>query len=178
MLAVPSYPVAQTSRRGRKVALVAVALLAILFLCGVAGAVLVSSVVTARGPVEASVDAFMQALSRDDFDGAYAQFSTRAKRSIEAGEFEEYFSRRANRALFAGYQAAGIENINITFATNADPDAPQGQVAEVNGMLTYQDGFTGSFEAILEREGGEWHMDGIYITIPPEKLEAFLKEQP
>jgi hypothetical protein len=40
--------------------------------------------------------------------------------------------------------------LNATFAS--DPDMPQGEVAEVQGMISYTDGFTGTFYAILEKE--------------------------
>lgn len=76
-----------------------------------------------------------------------------------------------NYALFEGYQSVTIQNINITTGVNTNPDVPQGLVAKVDGIVTYSGGFTGSFNAVLEREGDHWALDAININIPPNKIQ-------
>ncbi|MEW6031044.1 MAG: hypothetical protein AB1554_16365 [Chloroflexota bacterium] len=123
-----------------------------------------------REPVTEVIDSFMRAMVERDTERAFALFSTRARRQIKIDSLEEMLAGN-NYALFEGYQSVTIQNINITTGVNTNPDVPQGLVAKVDGIVTYSGGFTGSFNAVLEREGDHWALDAININIPPNKIQ-------
>ncbi len=127
-----------------------------------------------RGNVEASVDEFMQVMVARDTDTAYDLFSSRVKRQMDASTVEEMISE-ANYALFDGYQSVEIHNINISTGFNTNKNLPQGQVATVDGIVTYDSEYTGQFEAVLEQEDGTWRLHNINITVPPNKMKDYLE---
>jgi hypothetical protein len=123
-----------------------------------------------REPLTSVIDSFMRAMVERDTEKAFDLFSARARRQIKMASLEEMLAGN-NYALFDGYQSTNIQNINITTAVNTNPDAPQGLVAKVNGIITYSGGITGSFNATLEKEGDQWALDAIYINVPPSKIQ-------
>lgn len=123
-----------------------------------------------RDDVEQVIYEFMSAMARRDTDAAYALFSTRAQRHVSLSQIEELLEGN-NFVLFDGYQSASVMNLNLSAAFNTNPDLPQGTVAKVNGVVTYEGGYTGSFNAMLEQEKGEWRLFNIHVTVPPNKLE-------
>lgn len=119
--------------------------------------------------IEKVIDSFMQAMVARDAEKAYELFSSRAKRQVKIESLEDMLEGN-NYFLFEGYQNVSIININFTSSVNINPDVPQGFVVKVSGSVTYADGFTGSFTATLEKEGGQWYLDGINISVPPDKF--------
>jgi hypothetical protein len=172
---VPASP----PRSHRKVLLITGLLLAGLCLCSGSLALLVwrgtVAALDENNGVGVTIDRFMQAASRGDVESAYDQFSERGKHNTPLERLQEFFSHPVNNALFAGYQRSQVENVNVTQKANSDPNAAQGTVAEINGTLTYEGGYTGNFEAMLEREGNGWKLYGINVTVQPQKIEDFLK---
>ena len=75
-----------------------------------------------------------------------------------------------NFVLFEGYQNLSISSLNINAKVDANQDVPQGIVSNVNGAISYEGGITGTFNAILEKVNGEWQIDGINVTVPPNKF--------
>ncbi|MEJ2211208.1 MAG: hypothetical protein P8129_19505 [Anaerolineae bacterium] len=123
-----------------------------------------------RDDVERVVDEFMQAMAGRDIDSAYAFISTRSKRTTPRSELEELLQGN-NYMLFDGYESLHIASINLGARLQTNPDLPQGTVATVSGQITYEGGYDGRFEAILEQEEDEWRIHSIRITVPPDKLD-------
>jgi hypothetical protein len=166
-------PASMTPRkRQNKQILIAGVLVAGLFLCVmlcvVVGGIGMIKASLERDDVERVVDEFMHAMAKGDTDAAYALFSTRAKRTVSRSKLDKLL-QGTNFALFDGYTSAQIAKINLSRAFQTNPDLPQGTVAEVNGTITYEGGYIGRFEAVLEQEHKEWRLFVINVTIPPDK---------
>ena len=112
----------------------------------------------------------MNAMEDRDTENAYLLYSPRAQRQVPIEDLQELLEGN-NYFLFKDYESVSIANININLVANANPDLPQGTIAIVNGKVTYENGSTGQFEAILEEVEGEWKLDAIKITIPPNKVQ-------
>ena len=171
-VAADPVSVASTKSRNKRILIVG-ALVAGLFLCVVLCVVVVGTgaikATSERNDVEQVIDEFMCAMVRKDTNAAYALFSTHAKRTASRSKLEELLQGN-NFALFDGYKNAQITNMNLSTVFQTNSDLPQGIVAKVNGTITYEGGFMGRFDAILEQENKEWKLFGINITIPPEKM--------
>ena len=138
-------------------------------LCLVLGGATVITVYKEKAPIGEVIDKFMQAMVERDTKNALTLFSTRAQRQIKASNLETMLEG-SNYVLFDGYQRIEIGNLNVSKAFNTNQDLPQGTVAKVNGTVYYDGGFTGRFDAILEKEAEAWRLHSINITVPPNKL--------
>jgi hypothetical protein len=171
--AAGTAPAPVKSRRTLFIVLAVVA--GVVLLCGILGAVTIGraifSISTEQATITPVIDRFMQAMSRRDTDAAYRIFSSRAQRQTPIADLEAMVEE-PNYVLFEGYQSVAIQSTNLTSAINTDPDKPQGSVATVSGTVTYTDGTTGTFQATLEKESGEWRLFFINVTVPPGKIRA------
>jgi hypothetical protein len=122
-----------------------------------------------REPVKEVIDSFMRAMVQKDTKKALELFSVRAQKKIKIDDLEKMLDGN-NYVLFEGYQSLEIQNLNISQAFNTNQDLPQGTVAKVNGTISFDGGFTGNFNAVLEKEGETWQLHQINITVPPDKL--------
>ena len=142
--------------------------------CLTIGGVIIASglnkVSSEEAPVEAVLDQFMQEMLAEDVDAAYALYSPRAQRQFPKTNLATLLEGN-NFVLIEGYQSLTISNLNIKAVANTNPDVPQGTVAEVSGVISYENDFSGQFEAILEKVDGDWFLDGINITVPPDKFQ-------
>jgi hypothetical protein len=150
--------------------IIAVVLCSCLTIGGVTIATGLNRVSSEKAPIEAVLDDFMQEMLAEDVDAAYALYSPRAQRQFPKTNLENLLEGN-NYVLIEGYQSLTIGNLNIKAVVNTDPDVPQGTVAEVTGVISYENNFSGRFEAILEKVDGDWFLDGINITVPPDKLQ-------
>lgn len=123
------------------------------------------------------IDKFMTAMVNKNPDQAYALFSARVQKQIPVSRLEDMIDG-SNYSLFDGYTKVEVANVNITRGFNTNPDAPQGLVARVNGVITYDGGYRGSFQAVLEQENNEWKLFSINVTVPPDKVDDFIKNNP
>lgn len=126
--------------------------------------------------VEILLDQLMRDMVSQDFEAAYDRFSTRAKRQVPFSEIEN-FGSGANYALFDGYQRLEIATINIGPSFNTNQNVPQGTLARVQGIVYYDNGFQGQFSSVLELEEDEWKVSNFNVTVSPEKLDQYLKDQ-
>lgn len=124
---------------------------------------------TERPKVQQVIDAYMKAMAAQDAARAYALFSTRAQRSTSQADVEKGLAGN-NYLVFDGYQGVTITSFNVSVGVNTNPNLPQGTIAKVAGTVSYVNGITGSFTAVLEQEGTEWLLDGINVTVPPDKI--------
>jgi hypothetical protein len=168
-----THPPAPSKKSRRNVFVIIGVLLICLCMCvGTASLVVgkgVIKIVTEEPKVEIVIDKYMKALADKDASKAYALFSTRAKKNISLADLGKFLEGNYYR-VFEGYQSLAIANINLSIVSDPDPDVPQGMVAEVDGMISYADGFTGNFEAVLEKDGEEWRLFSINVTVPPDKF--------
>jgi hypothetical protein len=148
--------------------------IAVLCLCSIAClALFLTSINKANNekpPVESVLDAFMHDMEAKDAESAYALFSPRVQRQIPIDDLQNMMEGN-NYILFDGYLSLSVQNLNLIAAANTNPDLPQGTVASVNGLIQYLGGFTGNFTATLEKVDGEWMIDQINITVPPDKFQ-------
>lgn len=173
MQSVSSTPPTKTSRK----TLVLVLGLAVLGLClcvgicGGMGGLAILRVYQEKEPVEKVLDQFMVAMTDKNVEKAYALFSTRAQRQTPRTELEKLIKGN-NYVLFDNYKNIQVANINVNIGANTNPNVPQGTVAKVNGAITYSNGFTGKFDAVLEQEGTAWKLHNISIVVPPDKFQS------
>jgi hypothetical protein len=132
-------------------------------------ALAVGKVFLEKAPVEAVLKSFMTDMKARDAHSAYDLFSPRSKRTTPLKNLEQMLQGN-NYILFDGYEDLSVQNLNISAAVNTNPDMPQGTVANVDGTISYANGVTGSFTAVLEKVDGQWKLFNINITFPPEEL--------
>ena len=129
-----------------------------------------NKIASAKAPIEAVLDSYMKSMAAKDAESAYSLFSPRAQQQtpisnvqgLLVGNF--YF-------LFEGYQSLSVQNLNLGSYLNANPNSPQGTVANVSGTIQYEGGFQGSFNGTLEQVDGKWKIFGIEVTVPPNKIQ-------
>lgn len=152
----------------------AAALIIIVVLCCGGGIWLfakgMSSVINETPAVQDSLDQFMRTMESKDVDRAYAMFSTRAKRNIDKSQLEDMVDG-LSFSIFQGYQEIQITNFYLNSVMNSNPDQAQGQVAEIEAIVIYANGFEGNLTATLEKEDGVWRMFDFNLVVPPEKYE-------
>jgi hypothetical protein len=129
----------------------------------------VFKVITEKPKVESVIDEYLTAMDSQDAGKAYTLLSPRVKRIISLDDVE-YLLEGNHYAVFEGYQSIAFTNFSLTMTYDYDPDMPQGLVAEVDGMISYADGFTGDFTAVLEQDGEEWRLYSINVNAPVEKF--------
>ncbi len=122
------------------------------------------------------VEAFLRNMRSRDVEKAYALFSERARQQLSRAELEESLSE-TNYVLFDGFDQICIQNLIVSHVVLTDPRAPQGKVAQLRGSVLYKDGYTGTFDAVLEMEGERWRLYTIHVTVPPAKMEEYFRRQ-
>jgi hypothetical protein len=171
-ISTPQPPQPQKSNKNIWI-IVGVALV-VLCLCSITCIALFGSsiykVYTEKAPVETVLNDYMRYMSVKDAQSAYALFSPRAQRQFPISKLQELLEGN-NYLLFEGYQRLSVSNINISAVANINPDVPQGTVAKVTGVIEFEGGIQGSFDGTLEKVDGKWMIDGIYVTVPPNKIK-------
>jgi hypothetical protein len=124
----------------------------------------ITEIITEQPKVESVIDAYMKAMTGHDANKGHALLSTRAQRTVSSTDIETLLEGN-NSLLFDDYKSVAVTDFTYTINSDPDPDIPQGQVAEVQGVISYSDGFTRTFTAILEKEGEEWRLYGINIIV-------------
>jgi len=166
-------PLTQAKKSNRNVFIfIGVSLILICLCVGVTGLTIGKGIVMfnmEQPKVENVIDEYMTAMADKDASQAYKLLSTRAKRNVSLAD-NEILLEGNNYVLFEGYLSVTLASLTLNTTFDTDPDMPQGVVAEVDGMISYADGFTGDFTAVLEREGEEWRLYSINLSVPPNKL--------
>lgn len=138
-------------------------------ICGIAVGTAFYKSIKETPAIERITGEFMKAMAGRDTVQAYSLFSERAKRTFQIADLEKMLEGN-NFILFDEYNSLKIDNIMIKATFNTNPDLPQGVVADVKGAISYNRGFTGTFQALLEEEGENWRLFIINITVPPGKF--------
>ncbi len=136
----------------------------------VAGAVLgIEKAFVEQALVESVLDYYMKCMEAKDVESAFALFSPRAQRQFPVSKLQELIEGN-NYVIFEGYQKLSVQSLNISAAVNTNPDLPQGTVAKVTGIISYEDNFQGTFNGTLENVDGNWRIDGMSVIVPPNKI--------
>lgn len=170
----PEQPFAQPEKPKRSVkfyvGIVAATVCACLTIGGAMIALGLNKATSEKAPVETVLDEFMVAMVEEDNEAAYALFSQRVQRQMPLTQIEEMVQGN-NFVLFEGYRSLTVNNLKILAVSNTNPNVAQGTVAEVTGSISYENDFTGRFEATLEKADEDWFIHNINIIVPPDKLE-------
>ena len=149
-------------------------IVAVLCLCSVICIVVFSTgmykVYTEKAPVESVLDNYMKYMANKDAESAYALFSPRAQRQLPLSQLQALLEGN-NYVVFDGYQSLSVSNFNISAVANTNPDVPQGTVATVTGVINFEESIHGSFTGTLEKVNGKWLIDGMFVTVPPDKIK-------
>jgi hypothetical protein len=123
-----------------------------------------------RAAIEVVLDQYMQAMDDKDVERAYALFSERARRQVPIGKLQELVEG-SNYLIFEGYQSLKVQNIRLMATVNTNPDMPQGDVAQVDGVVNFEGGIQGTFNGTLEKADGRWQIHGVFVNVPPTKIK-------
>jgi hypothetical protein len=150
-------------------------LLAVLGTCvvlGITSCVMPSdrSVTDAQGAAEELADAYMRAMANRDAAQAHALLSSRAQAVYSIGDVEQLL-QGGDYGLYEGYESAEVARVIVTSRLSTNPNVPK-TMAQVTGTINYQGGVTGTFEANMELEDGQWRLSKVWIVVPPEKLQG------
>jgi hypothetical protein len=146
---------------------------AIALCCLVAAAVIVMGAIKSskeNTSASAVLDKYMRAMAAKNAEEAYDLFSPRAKRQIPILKVQEMLEGN-NFVIFDGYKNLSVTSLVLSAAVNTDPDVPQGNLAKVAGTISYEGGVQGSFNGLLEKVNGDWKIDSIFVTVPPNKFK-------
>jgi len=171
----PSAHIPQQPQKSKKSTwVIAGVVIGILCLCSIVCVAVFGAsmfkVYTEREPVGLVLDAYMRHMANKDAESAYALFSPRAQRQIPISKVQEMLEGN-NYFLFEGYQSLEVGNLNISATANTNPDLPQGTVAKVAGVITFEGDIQGTFNGVLEKVDDQWMIDSIYVTVPPNKIK-------
>lgn len=155
----------------RKLIFIGAILLAVLFFfVRTFGSLYITGIVEEDNWLEVT-EAFMFTMTNKNPNKAYSMFSTQARKEISVSELEE-FMKDPFFAIFDGYLEMELSDWEITSTFEED------RFVELNAIVTYEGGYTGSFNGVLEEEGDEWNLLSFNVTISPEKLEDYEKNNP
>jgi hypothetical protein len=157
-------------------------LAAALILAGCAGGVAVLAMLIKNlGQIPAGtaasqkvIDQFMQAGVAQDVDAAYALFSKNSQETARRAKVEQLFGIKY-RFLFSGYQRVEIDTFIFHSGPNLDGNLLPGTVANIEGILHYQDGRTSRIDAILEQQDGGWKIYDLDIHSMPDRNNGNLE---
>jgi hypothetical protein len=135
---------------------------------GIAG--LVNHFVPAIEQVGSVIDSYMKSMMAKDVEGAYAFLSPSGQRDMPISEFHKLIEGN-NYFMFKGYQSMSLGEFTLSYVSEPDPEAFQGEVVFVDGTISYDDGFEGTFEGYLEKVEGEWKIGYINIDVPLDKVQ-------
>ena len=162
------------SRKGLVIILVSAVILGIVACGGLIGT-WVYEIVQVRTPAETILNTFMQDMSAREIQQAYNLFSTRAHNTLQLDDLRQALGS-GGAAYFSGYRSLEIQQLNILPRFSNNPDTPQGLVAQISGMFSYQYGYTATFRAVLEKEAGEWRLFEFKFIQAPDKPELRERE--
>jgi hypothetical protein len=146
----------------KKVWLIIGIILCLLIICIGVFAMLLNNTAAETKPIEAVLDSNMRLMVAKDIESSYAQFSTRARQNFPISNIQEMVEGN-NYLLYQGYKELHVESINV----NANA---QGILASVSGVILYEDGSEGQFNATLEKEAGKWQIVSFQINVPTSKI--------
>jgi len=107
-------------------------------------------------------EAYMDAMAEQRYDAAYALFAAEARRDFQRSELQA-LAESPFGVLFAGYQDLEITKWNVEFNTS-------GTMVDIEGLVNYSNGDTGSFDATLKKKGDSWQLFWFNVNLSPKKL--------
>jgi hypothetical protein len=123
-------------------------------ICIGTGVFSIGGVVRENAGIKDVMDEFMQEMSANNIDGAYALFSPHSREQTSIEDLG-YLRSDSDPAIFLGYEGVRIHNLSLDTAEK-DGNGPQGFVATVAGEVLYKNRQAGYFSAVLEKVKGKW----------------------
>lgn len=108
------------------------------------------------------LDEYMKAMADRDAPRAFAVVAKSSEPPIALNDLESLL-RGNNYILFKGYRDLALTGFNLT-QTGAD------KYAEVEGNVLYEGNFVGEFSANVIKENGDWKIQTIKVSVPPDKF--------
>jgi len=116
-------------------------------------------------PIELVLDSFMKHMVKKDSDSAYALYSPDAQQKISISVLEEMLEGD-NYYLFEGYQNLSVSTIHISNIAVTSPDIPQGIIANISGVIFYENDVQGTFYGMMIEVGDRWMIYSFFISKP------------
>lgn len=133
--------------------------------------------ISQRDDMAKTIDEFFKAMVAQDVDQASSLFSDRLNTQELFSNLQKSLDG-TNFASYEDYVSLEIQNLSMGPVVNTNMNEPQGMRAHVEGTVTYSEGYLGTFQAVLGQENGKWKLFSINITVPPQKIEQYLKNSP
>ncbi len=130
--------------------------------CGILGYLGYRTVTKEQPLIQASLDGFMKAMSAKDAEKASAMFSSRASTGVDQ---LKQMLEGPHAVLFQKYQSLSINEFRIRAGTQTAVPGFSGLTAEIGGSIQYQDGSRRAYQAVLIKEGKQWKLYSINITL-------------
>lgn len=131
-----------------------------------------SSIGRGQAEVEQAIDAYMKDMANRKTDSITERFVTRLDPIVLREQFET-----VSYVYFEGYRSLQVNEFRVGPRVTTNPMEPQGTVANVNGTLRYTGNYTGTFEAVLEKDGDNWLIFAINVNVSPEKIENYEEQE-
>lgn len=126
---------------------------------------------TAKDDVRAVLTEYVRRLEAGDAEGAHALFSTFAQRTVALASVEA-LTVGNSRALVSGFSSLDIDAMSVVFSVSLNRARPAGLLGRVQGRTHYHGGFTGTLNAVVQREEGAWRLVSVFVTVSPDKIAA------
>jgi hypothetical protein len=118
--------------------------------------------------VKAKVTNFMQLVSTNDFNSAYAQTSSLFKETISMNDFVN--TMITFKAQYSGFK----EQSQTGFSVEAKAGKPTQY--KYSGVITYDDGDKGEVQAVLVKENGDWKFNSVKVNIDVKRIQKFQQQ--
>ena len=109
------------------------------------------------------LDEFMVLAEDEAYEAMRELFSRRVQAGVTA-EALEAFTDTVYDDWYAGYESLEIDQLQEANVVTTETDQVRGEFLSVQGRMLYEDGRENEFDALLEREDGEWTIANIFIS--------------
>ena len=131
-----------------------------------------SEAVEDRNQQAGVLNSFMEAMAARDTIKARTYIA--AQSNLRLSNMLDQMTTGADYAMFNHYQNLVLETSPFDSSLGSDDELA---VIPVSGSVLYSDGYKGTFEAQMVKQGAEWVIISIEISVPPRKVEQELMPQ-
>lgn len=117
--------------------------------------------------VAPTVTSFLQDVSDDDLESAYAFTSDKFKEGVLFEDFAEFVSTPLGQALFTEFEEQNQTEFKVEISLRGPT------LYRYIGTITYTDGNQGDLEVTLVKEEGEWKIFWVDVSVGLERMEKF-----
>jgi hypothetical protein len=127
-----------------------------------------------QAQIAAVLDTVLGLMRDREIDQAHALFATTAQSRALRSDLE-HITTGPSAVLFEGYRSVAVDAANIGLENSPEVT---GLVARVMGTVTYDQGYSTTFDAMLLKEAGEWRLINVNVTVPAARLDDFMEGIP